>query len=154
MKTLIPAIAIILLAIVGITNVNNKKDIVIMNEKYYKGTMLGGYNFEMTLKKNGGNLSGSVLNTYHNITLVKGLMDDSNNFMLREYEHEQITGIYKGTISSEGEIKGIWSNPDGTRKLPFNMIQEVKTPPSQKDGFSVSSFNFKKLIPLFKGEES
>ena len=124
-----------------------------MSEKYYKGTMLGGYNFEMILKKNGGNLSGSVLNTYHNITLVKGLMDDSNNFMLREYEHEQITGIYKGTISSEGEIKGIWSSPDGTRKLPFNMFQEIKTPPSQTDRFTVSSFNLKKLIPLFKGEK-
>jgi hypothetical protein len=152
MKILIPAIALILLAAAGIINVNNKKDIVIMSEKYYKGTMLGEFNFEMTLKKNGGNLSGSVLNTYNNITLVKGLTDESNNFMLREYEHEQITGIYKGTISSEGEIKGIWSNPDGTRKLPFNMYQEVKTPPSQTDRFTVSSFNFKKLIPLFKGE--
>jgi hypothetical protein len=152
MKTLIPAFAIVLIALVGIINVNNKKDIVIMSEKYYKGTMLGGFNFEMTLKKNGGNLSGSVLNTYHNITLVKGLMDDSNNFMLREYEHKQISGIYKGTISSEGEIKGIWSNPDGTRKLPFNMKQEIKSPPLQTDRFTVSSFNLKKLIPLFKGE--
>ena len=154
MKTFFPAIAIFLLATVGIINVNNKKDIVIMSEKFYKGTMLGGYNFDMTLKKNGGNLTGSVLNTYNNITLVKGLMDDSNNFMLREYEQDQITGIYKGTISSEGEIKGIWSSPDGTRKLPFNMIQEIKNSSSQKDSFSVSSFNFKKLIPLFKGEES
>lgn len=152
MKTLFPAIAIILIAAVGFINVNNKKDIVIMSEKYYKGTMLGGYNFEMILKKNGGNLSGSVLNTYNNITLVKGLMDDSNNFMLREYEQERITGIYKGTIFSEGEIKGIWSRPDGTRKLPFNMIQKVKTPPSQTDRFTVSSFNLKELIPLFKGE--
>lgn len=152
MKTLFPIIAIILIAAVGFINVNNKKDIVIMSEKYYKGTMLGGYNFEMTLKKNGGNLSGSVLNTYNNITLVKGLMDDSNNFMLREYEQEQISGIYKGTIFSEGEIKGIWSSPDGTRKLPFNMMQEIKTPPSKTDSLMVSSFNLKKLIPLFKGE--
>jgi len=152
MKTLIPAIAIIMTVLIGSINILNKKDIMIMNEKYYKGKLLGGFNLEMTLKRNGNSLSGSVLNSYSNITLVKGLMDEDNNFMLREYEHEKITGIYKGTIFPEGEIKGVWSSPDGTRRLPFNMVQEVKTPPSRASRFAVGSLNPKKLIPLFNGE--
>ena len=125
---------------------------MIMNEKYYTGKLLGGFNLEMTLKRNGNSLSGSVLNSYSNITLVKGLMDEGNSFMLREYENEKFTGIYKGTISPEGEIKGVWSSPDGMRRLPFNMVQEVKTPPSRSDGFSVGHLGLKKLTSMVKGE--
>jgi len=96
MKTLIPAIAIIMAVLIGSINILNKKDIMIMNEKYYKGKLLGGFNLEMTLKRNGNSLSGSVLNSYSNITLVKGLMDEDNNFMLREYEHEKNHGDLQG----------------------------------------------------------
>ena len=152
MKTLIPTIAIIMAVAVGLINILDKEDAIVMNEKYYKGRMLGGYNFEMTLKRDGSSLSGSVLNTYNNITQVKGLMDESNNFMLREYEQERFSGIYKGIIFKDGEIKGVWSNPDGTRRLPFKMIQEVKTPPSRANHFTVGSLNPKKLILLLKGE--
>jgi len=152
MKSFVTVIAIIMALSAGLINIFNKKDIATMNEKYYKGTMPGGYNFDMTLKRSGNNLSGSVLNTYSNITSVKGLMDDENNFMLREYEQEKITGIYKGTIFPEGRIKGVWSSPDGMRRLPFNMVQEVKTPPSRSDGFSVGHLGLKKLTSMVKGE--
>ncbi len=152
MKLFITLIAIIMALFAGLANISHKKDIETMDEKYYKGTLLGGYNFDMTLKRSGNSLSGSVLNTYSNITSVKGQVDDDNNFMLREYEQEKITGIYKGTIFPEGRIKGVWSSPDGTRRLPFNMVQEVKTPPSPADGFSVGRLDIKKLTAMVKGE--
>jgi len=152
MKTLAAAIVIIMAVSVGLIHILNQKDITIMDQKYYKGAMPGGYNFEMTLKRSGNNLTGSVLNTYSDITLVRGLLDENGNFILREYEHEKITGIYKGKFYPKGVIKGVWSNPDGTRRVPFNMIQEVKTPPVRASHFSIGSLNPKNLIPLLKGE--
>ena len=104
MKTLAASIVIIMAVSVGLINILHKKDITIMDQKYYKGAMPGGYNFEMTLKRSGNNLTGSVLNTYSDITLVRGLLDENGNFILREYEREKNTGIYKGKFYPKGAV--------------------------------------------------
>ncbi len=127
MRQLISIIAILSALTAGLINISNDKDGPKMIEKYFIGTMPGGYSFEMFLTFKGETLTGSVFNTYSNITFVSGTLDPNKNFILKEFEDEKVTGIYKGKIFSNGEIKGVWSSPDGIRKAPFKMIQEVKT---------------------------
>lgn len=127
MKPLFSVIAVLAALTAGLVNISNHKDEPQMFEKYYIGKMPGGYSFEMSLTIKGLSITGSVLNTYSNITTVSGAINESQNFILKEFEDEKVTGIYKGRIFSSGEIKGIWESPDGIRKIPFKMVQEVKT---------------------------
>ena len=130
MKLLFSVIGVLAALTAGLVNISNDKDEPEMFEKYYIGRMPGGYSLEMSLKIQGLNLTGSVLNTYKNITTVRGVMDEGQNFILQEFEEERVTGTYKGIIYSDGVIQGVWESPDGARRIPFKMIQEVKTAPA------------------------
>jgi hypothetical protein len=60
---------------------------------------------------------------------LKGTIDKEKEFIMKEYHHGDLTGLFKGKFVSKNKAKGIWTDPDGTKELPFVIkSRSIKTP--------------------------
>jgi len=101
---------------------------------YFHGTIANDLKIEMTLMRDGQQLSGTYFypKVGKNIG-VKGTVDKSGNVDLRESDDSgKETGIFKGKWqpstqppdTSLAEIEGKWSKPDGSKETEFRLYQQ------------------------------
>ncbi|PYS87859.1 MAG: hypothetical protein DMF64_22090 [Acidobacteria bacterium] len=93
---------------------------VIRFTKTYVGAINKLYAIEMTLTRDGSNLSGSYFYTVHKQDIaLKGTVDAKDNFTLAEFDasgHQ--TGTFTGRFVTGEHIEGQWSKPNG-QPMPF-----------------------------------
>jgi hypothetical protein len=93
--------------------------------KTFKGNISDKYKIEMTLRRNGMDLSGTYFYTKYgiNITLT-GTIDSYQNVELYGYNASgTLVDVFKGRFVSSSEMLGTWSKPDGSKILPFTLIE-------------------------------
>ncbi|MBZ9607158.1 hypothetical protein G9F73_004860 [Clostridium estertheticum] len=85
------------------------------------GTINRNLNVHMKLFFNSNEVSGTYYyDRYKTDIILKGVYDMDNNVTMNELDNnENITGVFKGKIFSNGEYIGSWSNLDGTKEMPF-----------------------------------
>jgi len=77
----------------------------------------------MTLRRTGNSLSGTYFYTRHNINItLNGTIDENQNVELYGYdEGGTMIDVFKGQLSSSSSLEGMWSKPDGSKSLPFDL---------------------------------
>jgi serine/threonine protein kinase len=87
---------------------------------------IGKYGIQMSLRRNGDSLSGTYVYTRHgtNISLT-GSIDSYQNVEMYGYDDNGIQiDVFKGRFVSSSRVEGQWSKPNGSRSLPFTLIQQ------------------------------
>ncbi len=87
---------------------------------------IGRYGVKMSLQRNGNNLSGTYVYTKYGISIsLTGAIDGNQNVEMYGYDNNgtQID-VFKGRFVSSFRIEGQWSKPNGSRSLPFTLIQQ------------------------------
>jgi hypothetical protein len=76
---------------------------------------------QMVLYREDSALSGSYVYTKFGSPLsLKGTIDSGQNIILTEFDKNgKRTGMFKGTLTGEGKLEGNWSDPDGSKTMPF-----------------------------------
>jgi hypothetical protein len=92
-------------------------------ESGYAGTLGGKLAFRAELVKDGGALSGYYRYVHRSADLsLAGEVAEDGTFALVETAPDgRVTGKFAGTFTSPRAASGIWSSPDGSRRLPFEM---------------------------------
>lgn len=89
----------------------------------YEGTMNGKIPIQMHLVNWGdGMIGGDYL--YKKVGKkidIYGDFTTSDAFTLKEYTNDKQTGTFAGKFTTANKITGTWSNPEGTKKLPFEV---------------------------------
>lgn len=97
--------------------------------KTYTGTIGDGKAIRMRLI-NWGDGTFSGFYQYTEIGKDLELFGDAQNsagFILEEYVGDDQTGLFVGRFESASKIKGLWQNANGSKKLPFELEEEVNT---------------------------
>lgn len=103
----------------------------------YEGTIAGKYPITVDLKKSGNVLKGSYQYKGKTGRLeLQGTIDISGKFTMNEYAnmvYSKPNAIFTGTVAGDS-IRGVWSIPNGSRKLDFqlHMMSEVKLKPKKE----------------------
>lgn len=89
---------------------------------HYAGSV-GGRAVIATLGKSGAHLGGEYEYEHIGTSLVVGgSIDADRNVKLEEDYEEDVTGRFSGSLSADAAtFEGAWSNPDGSRVLPFSL---------------------------------
>lgn len=95
--------------------------------KSFTGTINEKYEISMTLSKSAKKLNGTYYYKSQGIPIkISGMIDDSGNLTLSEYNNGNITGIFNGQLSSNNFI-GIWTSQDGHKKMRFSLTEAIKS---------------------------
>lgn len=103
----------------------------------YEGKIAGEYPIVMDLKKSGNVLKGSYQYKGKTGRLdLLGTIDSSGKFTMNEYAnmvYSKPNAIFSGAMTG-GSMSGVWSVPDGSRKLDFeaHITSEVKLKPKKE----------------------
>jgi len=91
--------------------------------KTFAGFINNKYGIRMTLRRTGNSLSGTYFYTRHNINItLNGTIDENQNVELYGYdEGGTMIDVFKGQLSSSSSLEGMWSKPDGSKSLPFDL---------------------------------
>lgn len=95
--------------------------------KRFQGTIGDSIYFDMHLQKNGGALSGNYkYRGYTTHIKIDGLILNNENYWIKGYDIKDGRHIdtFDGRFVSAKEMRGTWSKPDGTKRLPF-YLKEV-----------------------------
>lgn len=96
----------------------------------FEGTIAGKYPIEMHLVSWGyGGLTGHY--AYKKVgkkISIFGDFENETSFKLTEYVDNEHTGTFVGRFENEQRITGIWSNPKGTKNLPFELTLQQHAP--------------------------
>jgi hypothetical protein len=89
----------------------------------YAGTIGGRLAFRAELVKYGGALSGYYRYVHRSADLsLAGEVAEDGTFALVETAPDgRVTGKFEGIFTSPRAASGVWSSPDGSRRLPFEM---------------------------------
>jgi uncharacterized OB-fold protein len=91
-------------------------------ERTYLGK-IGGRSFSMTLKRDGNELTGTA-STIKTDT-VSGTIKDSGEFTMDGFENgNNLTGLYKGAIKTNGSVEGTWTTPSGNKPTSFYLSEQ------------------------------
>jgi hypothetical protein len=105
--------------------------------RIYEGKIAGKYPITMDLKKSGNTLKGSYQYKGKTSQLdLQGTIDSSGIFTMNEFAgmvYSKPNAIFSGTMSGDS-MRGVWSVPDGSRKLAFevHITSEVRLKPKKE----------------------
>ncbi len=138
--------------------------------KVFSGTINNRYPIRMTLNRRRATITGSYLYTKVGKSIsLRGEMQSDGIVMLFETNDKgENTGVFRGAFENDRRFLGTWSEPDGSRKMPFEvesasgnasvggsvMIEEKKATLRRgaraKGDYKEASISF----PLVKGESA
>ena len=110
--------------------------IPVIQKLYFQGTVAGKYALSISIDQVGRNITGTVINTHREIRKLKGSITRNKTFLFSEYLKGQVTGTFKGKILSNGNMRGVWSDPPGIKQYPFylNRKQRVRSYGNRHNG--------------------
>lgn len=96
--------------------------------KTYEGAIDGKYEIAMTLTKNADVLSGTYAYKSKGIPIkISGEIDQAGNLTIFEFNDKgSMTGLFNGQLNNQ-TIKGTWGKPDGSKSMPFMLIESSST---------------------------
>jgi|APTNR8051073442_1049403.scaffolds.fasta_scaffold02409_10 hypothetical protein len=112
--------------------------------KRYTGTINNKYKIDLTLTKEGTDLTGSYFYVGKNSKLfLTGQIENDGSFMVEEVSSGNVTGKFTGKLVGN-TATGTWSDRSGKTTLPFT-ISEVNT--STAEFFTTTEgLRYKKLV--------
>lgn len=92
--------------------------------KTFEGS-IDKYPVRIQLARNGPDLSGKYIYIRNDKEFnLKGTVDTQNSFVLSEFDSNgNQTGVFKGNLSSDSELNGTWTKPNGNTSLAFSLRQ-------------------------------
>ena len=92
--------------------------------KIYEGTIDNKYEIILSIENKNGKLSGNYrYKNNKNSLKITGTVDKEGNITLNEFnESGSMTGVFNGVMTLNN-ISGEWRKPDGTKIMPFNIIE-------------------------------
>ena len=91
----------------------------IKSEWHLEGTVGGRHAMRLTLRREGAALSGEAINTRGEARSIDGRLEADQTFLFHERNGGEITGDFEGRVLANGDLRGIWSQPQGDRWFPF-----------------------------------
>jgi len=98
----------------------------VVQKLYFEGTMGGKHAMSISINQVGRNITGTVINTHMEIRKLKGSISEDKTFIFSEYLKNQVTGTFEGKILSNGNMRGVWSAPPGTKRYPFYLNRKQR----------------------------
>ena len=98
----------------------------IVQKLFYEGTVGGKHFMSISLDQVGEDITGSAINTNHELRKLKGSIGEEKTFLLHEYDKGQMTGTFEGRILENGDMRGIWSAPPGGKWFPFYLHKKPR----------------------------
>ena len=98
----------------------------VVQKLYFEGTMGGKHAMSIAINQVGRNITGTVINTHMEIRKLKGSISEDKTFIFSEYLKNQVTGTFEGKILSNGNMRGVWSAPPGTKRYPFYLNRKQR----------------------------
>jgi len=98
----------------------------VVQKLYFEGTMGGKHAMSISINQVGRNITGTVINTHMKIRKLKGSISEDKTFIFSEYLKNQVTGTFEGKILSNGNMRGVWSAPPGTKRYPFYLNRKQR----------------------------
>ena len=98
----------------------------IVQKLFYEGTVGGKHFMSISLDQVGEDITGSAINTNHELRKLKGSIGEEKTFLLHEYDKDQMTGTFEGRILENGDMRGIWSAPPGGKWFPFYLHKKPR----------------------------
>lgn len=107
--------------------------------KHMEGQINSTINLVADLVRIDGNINGSYYYYYHDITdeidnvhygktmPVNGTIDNLNNIQFQEFNLNGDGAVYQGILQADNSISGVWQNSEGTRVLPFELVETYPT---------------------------
>ncbi|MDX6447081.1 MAG: hypothetical protein QOH71_4155 [Blastocatellia bacterium] len=91
--------------------------------KVFEGTLNSQYPIKMNLQRNGENLVGTYVYTKYKVDIpIKGTIDGQDNLIINEFDSKgNQTGVFKGRLTSNSEMEGTWSKPNGDKSMSFSL---------------------------------
>ena len=85
----------------------------------FRGALDGRIRIEMTLRRSGSSVDGTVTYTKYGVPIpVRGSLDGSGSLELNEYDGKGThTGRYSGRFVTSCGVEGSWIKPDGSKSL-------------------------------------
>ncbi|MEJ6952581.1 hypothetical protein [Natronospora cellulosivora (SeqCode)] len=75
-------------------------------------------NISMEIIVEGNNLIGSIhYEKYDQILDLEGLIEEYEYILLKEYNNNELVGIFKGKIKLDNIIEGTWMSPTGEKNI-------------------------------------
>ena len=105
---------------------SNSAPTPIVQKLFYKGTVGGKHFMSISLDQVGEDITGSAINTNHELRKLKGSIGEEKTFLLHEYDKGQMTGTFEGRILENGDMRGIWSDPSGEKWFPFYLHKKPR----------------------------
>ena len=98
----------------------------VVQKLYFEGTMGGKHAMSIAINQVGRNITGTVINTHMEIRKLKGSISEDKTFIFSEYLKNQVTGTFEGKMLSNGNMRGGWSAPPGTKRYPFYLNRKQR----------------------------
>ena len=98
----------------------------VVQKLYFEGTIGGKHSMSLSINQVGKNITGTIVNTHREIRKLKGSISEDKTFIFSEYLKNQVTGTFEGKILSNGNMRGVWSAPPGTKRYPFYLNRKQR----------------------------
>ena len=119
-------VSIIILVQVNKLTKPSSTPVPVVQKLYFEGTMGGKHAMSISINQVGRNITGTVINTHMEIRKLKGSISEDKTFIFSEYLKNQVTGTFEGKILSNGNMRGVWSAPPGTKRYPFYLNRKQR----------------------------
>jgi hypothetical protein len=93
------------------------------SNKVFSGTINNRYPIRMTFTRRGSTVTGSYLYTRvgKSISLRGDMQEDGIALLFEVNDKGENTGVFKGAFENNSRFSGTWSEPDGSRRMPFEV---------------------------------
>lgn len=98
------------------------------------GTINSDLNIHMNLRFRGNEVNGTYFyDKFKTSISLKGSINNIDNIIMSEYDAKgNVTGVFNGKFTSQSNIEGTWSKPDGSNKMPFSVFELNESVKSEK----------------------
>ena len=122
------ALVVSIIALVQVNKLTKPSStpVPVVQKLYFEGTMGGKHAMSISINQVGRNITGTVINTHREIRKLKGSISEDKTFVFSEYLKNQVTGTFEGNILSNGNMRGVWSAPPGTKRYPFYLNRKQR----------------------------
>jgi len=122
------ALGISIITLVQFNNLTRPSSapVPVVQKLYFEGTIGGKHSMSLSINQVGKNITGTIVNTHREIRKLKGSISEDKTFIFSEYLKNQVTGTFEGKILSNGNMRGVWSAPPGTKRYPFYLNRKQR----------------------------
>lgn len=87
----------------------------------YEGSIDSKYGIYMSIQSNNGVVTGEYFYKKNGEPLmIQGTINNEGDMLLNEFDsNNNLTGVFRSSVSNIEKIEGVWSKPNGQSQMPF-----------------------------------